>query len=279
MFDFLKKPLKKRFGKDRHYYRILDGIFGIYPNNIELYKLALIHRSASQFLDDGTPMNNERLEFLGDAVLETIISDFMFIEFPNEDEGFLTQMRSKAVSRVALNDLCVEIGLAQHINSNSGGNFMQKHLYGDALEAMIGAMYLDKGYNVTNRTIIDIYTRYLSLDEMTTTETDFKSRLIEWCQKSRHSINFVTSFGEGSTSQHPVFRSAAMIDGLEVGYGIGSSKKEAEQHAAFSVSQALDDATGDTILEMIDKSLDEGDGTIPKRRAPRRRNAAKSDED
>lgn len=267
MFDFLKKPFRKRFGRDRHYYRILDGIFGIYPNNIELYKLALIHRSASQFLDDGMPINNERLEFLGDAVLETIISDHMFVEFPEGNEGFLTQMRSKAVSRVTLNDLCVKIGLAQHIRSNSGGSFVQKHLYGDALEAMIGAMYLDKGYNFTNRLVIGIFSRYLSFDQMTTTETDFKSRLIEWCQKSKHTINFVTSFGEGSTSQHPVFRSAAVIDDMEVGYGIGASKKEAEQRAAYSVSQALDDATGDNILDMVDKSLD---GQAPKRRGSRR---------
>ena len=254
MFDFLKKPFRKRFGKDRHYYRILDEIFGIYPNNIELYKLALIHRSASQFLPDGTPINNERLEFLGDAVLETIVSDYMFVEFPEGSEGFLTQMRSKAVSRVTLNDLCVKIGLAQHIRSNSGGSFIQKHLYGDALEAMIGAMYLDKGYNFTNRLVIEMYSRNLSIDELTETETDFKSRLIEWCQKSKHTINFVTAFGEGSTSQQPVFRSVAVIDDMEVGYGIGASKKEAEQRAAFSVSQALDDATGDNILDMVDRS-------------------------
>ncbi len=262
--------------EDREYYCLLKKIFGLRPNNIELYKLALLHRSASQYLHDGTPINNERLEFLGDAVIESVVSDYLFVAFPHENEGFLTQMRSRLVNRAALNELCREIGLSDHICSNASGGVM-KNINGDAFEAMVGAMYLDKGYDYTNRTLIRLISNNITLDEVRAAETDFKSRLIEWCQKSRHSINFVTSFGEGSTSQHPVFRSAAMIDGLEVGYGIGSSKKEAEQHAAFSVSQALDDDTGDTILEMIDKSLDETD--TPKRRVPRRRKAAKSDED
>lgn len=270
MFDFFKGPFRKRFGKDRKYYRMLDEIFGICPHNIELYKLALIHRSSSQFMPDGTPINNERLEFLGDAVLETIISDYMFVEYPDASEGVLTQMRSKMVNRITLNSLCIKIGLAQHIQSNSGGSFVQKHLHGNALEAMIGAMYLDKGYNFTNRLVIRMFSRHLDLDEMTNTETDFKSRLIEWCQKSKHTINFVTSFGEGSTSQHPVFRSVAVIDDLEVGYGIGESKKEAEQRAAYSVSQALDDATGDNILDMVDRSAGVCGGRTDKNR---RRNA------
>ena len=171
MFGFVLKLFKKRFGADRHYYQILDEIFGIYPNNIELYKLALIHRSASLFLADGTPMNNERLEFLGDAVLEAIVSDYLFIEFPGKPEGFLTQMRSKIVSRSSLNDLCMRIGLADHIISQSGGSFIQKHIYGDALEAMIGAIYLDKGYDYVNRLIInDILAKYLNIDNVTETE-------------------------------------------------------------------------------------------------------------
>lgn len=268
MLNFIRKPFRKRFGKNRHYYRILDDIFGVYPNNIELYKLALVHRSASLFTEDNVPVNNERLEFLGDAVLESIVSDYLFIEFPGEKEGFLTQMRSKIVSRSTLNNLCVRIGLAEHICSNSGVGFVQKHLYGDALEAMIGAMYLDKGYNYTNRLVINrILNTYLSLEEITVIETDFKSRLIEWCQKSKHTIRFSTGYGEGSTSQHPVFRSVAVIDELEVGYGIGESKKEAEQHAAFSVLKALDDATGDNILEMFDRSETKKN---TRRRAPRK---------
>lgn len=260
MFEFLLKPLRKRFGADREYYKILDSIFGIYPNNIELYKLALIHRSASLFLDDGTPINNERLEFLGDAILESIVSDYLFIEFPERNEGFLTQMRSKIVSRSTLNELCVNMGLDRYIISQSGGAYIQKHLYGDALEAMIGAIYLDKGYDFANRLIInDILCKNINLEHMTITETDFKSRLIEWCQKSKHTIHFTTSYAPESTMHHPVFRAQISIDSLEVAYGNGASKKEAEQNAAYSVWTVLSDEGGDSFLEMMDQNADKKD--------------------
>lgn len=254
MVDFLLKQIKKRFGPNRHYYRTVDEIFGIYPHNIDLYKLALIHRSASQHFSNGTPINNERLEFLGDAVLQAIVTDYIFIEFPDKSEGFLTQIRSKIVSRATLNNLCVSIGLAQHVMVNRGGSFIQKNLYGDALEAMIGAIYLDKGYNYANRLIINnILDKYLDLQDIIATETDFKSRLIEWCQKSKHTIHFTTTFDDKAACPH-VFRSVAIIDGMEVGHGLGSSKKEAEQRAAYSVSQVLDDDAGDMILDMLDDS-------------------------
>ncbi|MCD7969361.1 MAG: ribonuclease III [Alistipes sp.] len=256
MLGFILKPVRKKYGKDRRYYRLVDELFGIYPRNIELYKLALIHRSASVFVPDesgGIPINNERLEFLGDAVLESVVSEYLFLQFPDRNEGFLTQVRSKIVSRQSLNELCHKLGLSEHIVSHAGGSIIQKHLHGDALEAMIGALYLDLGYDRVNRIIIDrILKRYLDLDELTHTETDYKSRLIEWCQKSKHSIRFRTGFDSGSTSQSPVFRSVAVIDDMELGYGKGSSKKEAEQRASFEVSQALSDEMGDNFLQLID---------------------------
>ena len=135
------------------------------PNNIELYKLALIHRSASLFLEDGTPINNERLEFLGDAVIEAIVSDYLFIEFPEHDEGFLTQLRSRIVSRSTLNALGIRLGLDKHIIVQGGGNFAQKHLYGDALEAMMGAIYLDKGYDLPIVYLSMIYCASISILE------------------------------------------------------------------------------------------------------------------
>ncbi len=182
-----------RWGRDREYYRLVRDMFGIRAHNIELYKLALMHRSASIDLDDGTHLNNERLEFLGDAVLEAIVSDYLFIEFPDKNEGFLTQVRSKIVSRTSLNDIAVRIGLDKHVIVQHNSNHIQKHLYGDALEAMIGAIYLDKGYDFTNRLIInDIIGRHLDLNQVTQIETDFKSRLIEWGQKHRLKVVFDT---------------------------------------------------------------------------------------
>lgn len=253
MFDFFVRLFKKHSDGDAYYCQIVRDLFGFKPGNIELYKLALIHKSASVTLDDGMPVNNERLEFLGDAVLESVVSDYLFIEFPLSDEGFLTQLRSKIVSRSTLNDLCVKIGLSEHIISHATG-YVQKHLHGDAFEAMIGAIYLDKGYDFANRLIINgLFGRYLDLESMTAIETDYKSRLIEWCQKSRHSIRFGTCPASDSSMQSPKFRSVAIIDNMEMGYGFGPTKKEAEQNAAFSVSQYTSDDLGFDYLEMLDK--------------------------
>ncbi len=245
--------LRNRYGRDKEYYRLVYDMFGFRARNIELYKLALMHRSASVELEDGTHLNNERLEFLGDSVLETIVSDYLFIEFPRADEGDLTRLRSKIVSRQTLNALAEAIGLDRHIIRHTGGVAAQKHINGDALEAMIGAMYLDMGYNRCNRLLINnILRRYLDLDELISSETDYKSRLIEWCQKSRQSVHFTTSHDTKYTSQHPVFRSAVVIDGIEVGHGVGETKKEAEQNAAHAVSDALSDEAGDLFLDNID---------------------------
>ncbi len=240
--------------RDREYFRLVRDMFGIRARNIDLYKLALMHRSASIDLADGTHLNNERLEFLGDAVLDAVVSDFLFIEFPDADEGDLTRLRSKIVSRSTLNELARALRLDRHIVRHTGGSAVQKHIGGDALEAMIGAMYLDRGFDLTNRALIgDVFRRHLDLDELVNSETDWKSRLIEWCQRSRQSVQFSTDHDKRSTSQHPLFRSAVIIDGIEVGHGVGETKKEAEQHAARAVSEVLSDEAGDWLLENIDK--------------------------
>ena len=245
---------KLHHSRDKAYYKALDEIFGVCPNNIELYKLALIHRSASLFLDDGTPINNERLEFLGDAVLESIVSDYLFIEFPEQNEGFLTKLRSRIVSRASLNKLAVRIGLDRHIITQGNYSSQQKNLYGDALEAMVGALYLDKGYDFTNRLIINhLLNRYIDLVDMTEQETDFKSRLIEWCQKNHLKIVFRTGNDKEYSSNHPVFNSTVLVDGIEVGHGSGESKKEAEQHAAFSVAEYMTDEQCASLLDRVDR--------------------------
>ena len=142
MFDFLLRPLRRNFGPDKEHYRHMDDMFGFIPNNIELYKLALIHKSASFVLSDGSQINNERLEYLGDAVIEAVTSDFLYIEFPDQPEGVLTQLRSKIVSRQSLNALAVKLGLDKLLVAHSGATISQKHIYGDAFEAMMGAIYL-----------------------------------------------------------------------------------------------------------------------------------------
>jgi ribonuclease-3 len=179
LIDFLLRPWRRNFGEDKMFYRAIDDMFGFIPHNIELYKLALIHKSASITLNNGQHINNERLEFLGDAVIETVTSDYLFIEHPDKNEGFLTQMRSKIVSRQSLNAVAKRIGLDAHVITNSTNNSSQKHIYGDAFEAMMGAIYLDQGYDFVNRLLINkIFVDYLTPDKLVEAETDFKSRLI-----------------------------------------------------------------------------------------------------
>ena len=254
MLDFILRPFRRNFGRDKAYYRMIDDMFGFIPHNIELYKLALIHKSASVVLPNGEHVNNERLEFLGDAIIEAVTSDHIFIEFPHKQEGFMTQLRSKIVSRQSLNDLAQKIGLDECIISNANGNALHKHICGDAFEAMMGAIYLDQGYEFTNRLLINgIYYRYLCLDELTEAETDFKSRLIEWAQKHHRTIEFRTeskSSHRGTTQ----FRSVVLLDGFESGHGSGQSKKEAEQNAAHAVSaQTITDEMSALILDKYDR--------------------------
>ena len=254
MLDFLLRPLRRSFGRDKAYYTMVDEMFGFVPHNIELYKLALIHKSASLILEDGRPINNERLEFLGDAVIESVTSDYVFIEFPEQDEGFMTQLRSRIVSRQSLNALAVKLGLDKQVIAGAGAGLAQKHIFGDAFEAMMGAVYLDQGYEFVNRLLINnIYRRFLNVDELTLSETDYKSRLIEWCQKNHHRFSFETTFDKGSRTNHPLFYTTVMIDGLEVGHGSGESKKEAEQHAAFSVAGFVSDEQSASLLDRVDR--------------------------
>jgi ribonuclease-3 len=267
VFDFLLRPLRRNFGRDKEYYRQIDDMFGFIPNNIELYKLALIHKSASFVLPDGSQMNNERLEYLGDAIIEAVTSDYLYIEFPDKTEGFLTQLRSKIVSRHSLNMLAERIGLDRFLVAHAGATLAQKHIYGDAFEAMIGAIYLDQGYEFTNRLLINyIYANFLDMDSLSEEETDFKSRLIEWCQKNHHTIRFVTKH---TSPTH--FLSTIFIDDMEVSHGRGTSKKESEQHAAQTMAQTVTDSACLRMLDKLDK-LDQQD-TEPQPSAPKAKKA------
>ena len=272
MIDFILRPIRRRFGKDRKFYAAIDDMFGFIPHNIELYKLALIHKSASVTLDDGRQINNERLEFLGDAVIESVTSDYLFIEFPDQNEGFLTQLRSKMVSRQSLNEVAKRLKLDTHVITHSSASFSQKHIYGDAFEAMMGAIYLDQGYDFVNRLLINrIFGDYLRTGALLEEETDFKSRLIEWCQKNHHTIRFITSHDRSYSSSHPVFICKVLIDDIEAGYGSGDSKKEAEQHAAFSVSQGFREEDCAKLFDRLD--------AIERGLAPQRPQRRKDDQD
>ena len=212
----------------------LIKLLGFIPGNIELYELAFVHRSASLVLNKrNSTVNNERLEFLGDAILDAVIAEYLFLSYPNKDEGFLSKMRSKIVKRKQLNSLAISLGIdklvvAHAINHNGG-----KHICGNAFEALIGAIYLDKGYPKARQYIINkVLNAHVNLKELEHRETDFKSRIIEWSQKNRTELSF-ESQEEYTRKEHaPLFISRVIVSNQLMGEGEGSSKKEAEQNAA-----------------------------------------------
>lgn len=223
--------IKVVFSKDKHLSYVIKNIFGFYPGNISIYKLAFRHKSASSELKNGFKINNERLEFLGDAVLSAVVADFLFKKFPFKDEGFLTELRSKIVSRAQLNKLSEKLGLQKLIQSTDSITF-NRSIYGDAFEAFIGALYIDKGYRFTSKIILDRIIKYhLNIDEIEATEVNFKSRLIEIAQREKKTIEFVVveEVGFGYQKYYVV---NALLDNEVVGQGKDSGIKKAEQNAS-----------------------------------------------
>ncbi|OFY16831.1 MAG: ribonuclease III [Bacteroidetes bacterium GWE2_42_24] len=231
MYNLLKE-IRIRFSSDREMYRTLKNIFGFYPGNIFLYKLAFRHRSAATEMIGGNRISNERLEFLGDAILDAVVADYMFKKFPLRDEGFLTEMRSKVVSRTQLNKLCLKLGLNTFITAGSDLHSTWRSINGDAFEAFIGALYLDKGYSFTRQIIIQrIINVYFDMETLVSTDFNFKSKLIEWGQREKRNVAFHTS-GETGTNHNRLYLVDALIDNDIFGQGQDFSIKGAEQQAS-----------------------------------------------
>jgi len=226
---------------DKKLLQQLRKYFGLKPKNLELYKIALIHKSASTVISNGKKVNNERLEYLGDAILDAIVAEHLFSNFPNQNEGFLTKMRSRIVSRQSLNNLAIDIGLNRFVVTQTNNPLAHKHIFGDALEAFIGAIYLDKGYKNTNQWIVKhLFRKHVDLDKLQQTETDYKSRIIEWAQKHKYSLSFESSERENGKSSTPLFESQLFLNHKLMGSGFGTSKKEAEQNASLVAQERLD---------------------------------------
>ncbi|MDL2303862.1 ribonuclease III [Bacteroides sp. OttesenSCG-928-D19] len=218
----------------------LYNILGFYPNNIRLYEQAFIHRSVSASQYGKRSNNNERLEFLGDAVLDAIIADILYKHFPNKREGFLTNTRSKIVQRESLNNIALALGIDQKVTSMPYATTHHKYMYGNALEALIGAIYLDKGYRCCCKFVEErIINQHLSLDKLATQEVNFKSRLLEWGQKTKLHIKFelIETFTDKDGS--PAFQTSVLLEGAPLGIGIGSTKKESQQLAAKTVIRKI----------------------------------------
>lgn len=227
----LSRVIRVLFSSDKDFAQSIRNVFGFYPVNINLYKLAFLHKSVS-VEQNGHKLSNERLEYLGDAVLSSIVADFLFKKFPYKGEGFLTEMRSKIVSRDQLNKLSRKIGLDKFIQSNNDSRIYYRSMEGDAFEAFIGALYIDRGYTFTQKIVIErIINVHFDIDELIRTEVNYKSKIIEWSQKEHKPVEFnvITEVGTGSGKQYIV---EVKIDGTVCATGQDFSIKGAEKIAS-----------------------------------------------
>ena len=221
------------FRKDKESYFCFYKILGFYPRNIQLYQQALLHKSTSIRSEKGRPLNNERLEFLGDAILDAIVGDIVYKHFEGRREGFLTNTRSKIVQRETLNKLPLEICLDKLVKYSTRSSSHNSYMYGNAFEAFIGAIYLDQGYERCKRFMEEkIFKNYIDLDKMSRKEVNFKSKLIEWSQKSKVEVSFELIEQFLDEDYNPMFHTEIRIEGISAGKGTGYSKKESQQNAA-----------------------------------------------
>ena len=237
--NFIDK-MKLPFRKEKELYSSLFNVIGFYPHDISLYKQALLHKSIAKRNEKGRPVNNERLEFLGDAILDAIVGDIVFRHFEGKREGFLTNTRSKIVQRETLNKLAQEIGISQLIMSNGHSSSHNSYMDGNAFEALVGAIYLDRGYEACMRFMKKrILSQLINLDKVAYKEVNFKSKLIEWCQKNRVKLDFKLIEQKRDENNNPIFVYQAIVEGLEGGSGKGYSKKESQQLASKQTLQSL----------------------------------------
>tara|TARA_X000001036_G_C20643966_1_gene792249 strand:- start:851 stop:1549 length:699 start_codon:yes stop_codon:yes gene_type:complete len=229
LFNSIKK-------EDQKIIKAILFLFGFEPVNINLYKLALLHKSKNK------NESNERLEYLGDAVLNLIVAEYLFKKYPYKDEGFLTKIRSKIVSRESLNNLGRKVGLKEIINFKSVNEFSKnyKSIYGDALEAIIGAVYLDVGFEYCQEYLVkNIIIPYYNFDELVNKTHNFKSKILEWSQKEKKLIKFSTKkiTLKNNSSQ---FESILFIENKEISKGFGNNKKNSEKDASRLACEKLE---------------------------------------
>ncbi len=236
IIDRIKLP----FRKDKELFSSLYDIMGFYPRHIDYYKLALMHKSVSRRNAKGRPLNNERLEFLGDAVLDAVVGDIVYRHFEGKREGFLTNTRSKLVQRDTLNRLANEMGLCRLIMSAGHSHSHNSYMGGNAFEALVGAIYLDRGYNACMRFMKKrILAQLINIDKVAYKEVNFKSKLLEWTQKNRVRMDFKLIEQKKDENSSPVFVYQVVIEGMDAGTGRGYSKKESQQLASKETLQRL----------------------------------------
>lgn len=244
MISSLYHRIKLFSNKRKEFYLFLKDVLGFYPGNTKLYDIAFIHKSASITDSLGNQINNERLEYLGDAILGAVVAEFLYKRFPQRGEGFLTQMRSKLVNRSFLSELMQDIGLDKFVKSRQFRNNVATSIHGDAFEALIGAIYLDKGFEKARYVIVKrILSEHVDLVKVEEEDSNYKSQLIEWGQKNKQEVSFNTIEDEAANNKNLVFITDIEIENEIVGKGYGSSKKESQQKAAMEALKKIDTNT------------------------------------
>jgi len=225
--DFFTNLFKKHAGSS--FKKELKNILGFRPNNISLYKTALTHRSVREGADE----NNERLEYLGDAVLSAMIADYLFKRYPYREEGFLTEMRSKMVNRQQLNDIAIRMGLKKITLFNKmDGSLKVSQIFGNTLEALVGAMYLDSGYKRTSKWVLEhVIQPHMFMDDLEILEINHKNKLYGWANKNGKVLEFET-LNEKLENGRRLFTIAAVVDGNNIAEAKAFNKKDASQIAA-----------------------------------------------
>lgn len=233
MLNNIIDRIRLPFRKEKELYSSLYDIIGFYPHDISYYKLALMHKSVMRRNAKGKPVNNERLEFLGDAILDAIVGDIVYQHFPGKREGFLTNTRSKLVQRDTLNKLAQEMGINQLILSSGHTSSHNSYMGGNAFEALVGAIYLDQGYNACMRFMNKrILAQMINIDKVAYKEVNFKSKLIEWSQKNKVRLTYEQVLQEKDKNGNPIFEFKVVLEGVEGCAGRGFSKKESQQLAS-----------------------------------------------
>ncbi len=218
----------------------LKNLLGFRPLNLRLYEMAFIHRSATYTLPDGVKINNERLEYLGDAIIDSILSDYLFRLYPEATEGSLTKTRARIVNRETLNQLGLSMGLNRLIVSNLAPSDSPRNLYGNAVEALVGALFIDTGFDRARKFFIERgLKKHLNLDAVLAAETDYKSLILEHCQKNKQKLNFTSREKPSGGSGHPLFIITLEINNEVISQGEGTTKKEAEQEASMEALKKL----------------------------------------
>jgi len=233
------KILKSKSAADTKLIAAIRNIAGFTPSNLELYKLATLHSSIGKANSSGLKDCNERLEYLGDAILGAAVADYLFKKFPYKDEGFLTEIRSRIVNREALNLLARKIGVGTIVQFDNKNAHLQQVILGNTLEAIVGAVYLDKGYLRCKKFVIDkLIAPYYDLEEVVNSNSNYKSKLIEWSQREGKSIRFEIVEVKKAKNRKE-FTAQVMLDNEAKGMGYGNNKKKAEQDAAFKTLEML----------------------------------------